>query len=105
MPFENATERAIHFAKHGKKFGIADELDYEQLADAFIFGPLLLPTRECIRPSLIDRLRFNGTNRHFGVACVAPEFIRTFYPVELRTIARHKDAAGFFVYECRRVNL
>ena len=105
MPFENAMERAIHFVKHGAKFGAATEAEYEQLADAFMFDQLTAPTNECTRPSGIDRLRFNGTNRHFGVACTAPEFVRTFYPVEQRKIVRHGGNAAFFALECGRVNL
>lgn len=105
MPFANQIERDIHFQKHGHKFGIATAADYEQLADAFLFGAMNASTGECIRPNAIDRLRFNNANRHFGVACMAPICVRSFYPVELMKINRHGGSAGFFSYECARVNL
>jgi len=108
MPFADAMERAIHFVKHGHKFGAATEEEYERMADAFLFGEMHADTSECTRPpcvrsGLIDRLRFGSTSRHFGVACTQPEFLRTFYPVEPKVIARHGGAPGFFRYECARV--
>jgi pyocin large subunit-like protein len=98
-------ERALHFRKHGHKFGLQSEVDYEQMADSFMFGVLNRPTRECTRPNAADRVRFNHVNRHFGVACIAPEFVRTFYPVEQKKVARHGGPDQFFAFECGRVNL
>lgn len=105
MPFENQTERAIHFKKHGHKFGAADETAYEQMADAFMFGAMSVDTRECLRPQR-DRLRFEAVRTHFGVAATEPrDFIRTFYPVNPDLIRRRGGNVGFFAYECGRVNL
>src|ERR1017187_7990732 len=89
MPFVNSWERKIHFSKHGHEFGVGTEEEYELMADSFMFGGMTHPTQECTRPNLVDRLRFNGTNRHFGVVCVTPVFIRTFYRVRPAKIARH----------------
>jgi len=105
MPFVNSWERKIHFLKHGHEFGIGTEEEYEHMADTFMFGGMTPPTQECTRPNLVDRLRFNGTNRHFGVASIAPVFIRTFYPVRPAKIARHGGPNLFFAFECGRVNL
>lgn len=105
MPFVNSWERKIHFSKHGHEFGVSSEEEYEHMADTFMFGDMTPPTQECTRPSLVDRLRFNRRNRHFGVACVVPVFIRTFYPVNPMKIARHGGPDLFFAFECGRVNL
>lgn len=96
---------AIHFAKHGHKFGAASQSEYERMADEFLFGLMDRDTSECLRPSGADRLRFRTTNRHFGVACTRPIFVRTFYPVEAGLIANHGGAARYFTYECGRTVL
>jgi len=103
VPFKNPTERAIHFAKHGHQFQVADEFIYEQLADAFMFGGMNANMEQCFRPSGNDRLRLNFLLVHFGVASVMPEFVKTFYPVQQKTITWHGGNAGFFTYECGRV--
>lgn|ERR1035437_232307 len=95
-------ERAIHFAKHGHKFGARTEIDYEMLADLFMFGAIDADTRECVRPGGINRVRFRTTNLHFGIACVHPAFIRTFYPVSAGHVAYHGGPNRYFAYECRR---
>ncbi len=105
VPFANSLESALHFKKHGQKFGRADEFEYEKMADQFLFGIMHADTHECVRPNALDRIRFNYNNRHFGVACILPEFVRTFYPVRPITIAKHGGAAGYFAYECGRTNL
>lgn len=98
-------ELALHFRKHGHKFGLATAADYEAMADAFMFGAMNANTHECTRPNGADRLRHDYIVRHFGVACVAPVFIRTFYPISQAKHIRHGGAAAFFAYECARVNL
>ena len=108
MPFANPCERAIHFAKHGHKFGAPDEFDYERMADLFMGGPLGPDTRECQRPvspttGEQDRVRFDFGKHYQGVACIAPAYIRTFYPVELRFIRKHGGEAGYFAQECGRM--
>ena|ERR1700691_97410 len=105
MPFINEFERDIHFSKHGHKFGATDAIEYEKMADAFMFGGVTISMRECIRPNQVDRLRFNLANRHFGAANVAPAFLKTFYPIPLHTLARHGGAGNYFAYECSRTNL
>ncbi len=102
MPFQNAWERAIHFAKHGAAVGAPTAEDYERMADAFMFGLMNAQTRECVRPNFVDRLRFKTLNRHFGVACIQPEFLRTFYPVGRKLIAKYGGDVPYFRYECGR---
>jgi len=105
VPFQNAYERATHFAKHGKDFGAVDEFEYERMADRFLFGQMPAETQQCLRPNGDDRIRFDFISVDFGVANVLPEFVRTFYRVKTVKIARHGGPAGFFAYECARVNL
>ncbi len=101
MPFINTFEREIHFIKHGEKFGAADAEEYERMADVFMFGPMYDDTKECIRPDR-DRVRFNFATHYEGVACTNPEFVRTFYPVMAKLIARYGGEARYFAYECSR---
>ena len=105
MPFSSRFERDLHFTKHGHKFGATDAEEYERMADAFMFGAMDVDAQECIRPSNIDRVRFGFGTHYEGVACIVPVFVRTFYPVQLTIIARHGGEAGYFSYECGRVNL
>ena len=74
------------------------------MADAFMFGLMGVDTQECIRPGGIDRVRFDFSTHHEGVACIIPEFVRTFYPVRQLTIARHGGEEGYFAYECARIS-
>jgi hypothetical protein len=105
MPFPNSLQRSIHFHKHGHEFGAADEIHYEHMADAFMFGIMNASTRECVRPNRRDRLRFDDSNRHFGAACVQPVVLKTFYLVSFLKVMRRGGAGGFFAHECARMDL
>lgn len=104
MPFANPAERDLHYAKHGHQFGAVDPLEYERLADDFLYGAMAVSTHECIRPDRIDRVRFDYGTHFEGVACRQPDFIRTFFAVDLRRVRRRGGEAGYFAYECGRVN-
>ncbi|HVS88751.1 MAG TPA: hypothetical protein VHF01_11105 [Candidatus Acidoferrum sp.] len=103
VPYCNAWELATHFAKHGHKFAASDASEYENIAEAFLNGPLNGDTQECTRPDA-DRVRFGFVTHYFGVTRTvpAPECIRTFYPVKLTTIAGRGGEAGYFNFECGR---
>ena len=103
MPFVSAFELGIHFAKHGAKFGAATAADYEALADAFLMGAMNATTQDCTRPNLIDYLRFDSSNRHFGVLCLQNNCVRTFYPAETALIASRGGSGPFFAFECARI--
>ena len=103
VPFENARERAIHFAKHGHKFQSVDELDYERMADLFMYGTMPPDVQQCHRPHGRDRLRIEHTTAHFGVACVVPSFVRTFYPASAGMLSKRGGTHGFFQAECNRI--
>ncbi len=105
MPFANTLELQIHFVKHGAKFGLSDAAEYEAMADAFMTGAMDANTRECTRPNLVDYLRLNFRNLHFGVLCLQNDSVRTFYPVEARLVRRRSGAAAYFRFECGRTTL
>ena len=104
MPFANVWERDTHFAKHGHEFGAADPAEYEQLADTFMYGPLPASTHECVRPRGVDRIRFDFGSYHEAVACTAPVFLRTFFIVRNKTVARHGGPAAYFAWDCGRLS-
>jgi hypothetical protein len=105
MPFANQLERDLHFTKHGHKFGAVDALEYERMAETFLFGQLGDDARDCFRTNGQDRVRFGFVTRLEGVAQAPPaiEYIRTFFPVRMTMIARRGGEAGYFAYECARV--
>ena len=105
VPFKNPMKRALHFARHGHDFGARDEFDYERMADVFVCGPIVPPTGQCFRVEGGDRVRFNAVSAYFGAACIAPEYVRTFYIPNAPWIASHGGNAGFLAYECGRVDL
>jgi hypothetical protein len=105
MPFANQLQRDMHFRKHGHEFGAANEIQYEQFADAFMFGDMNDTTNECSRPNGRDRLRFDESNRHFGAACLRPIVLKTFYRVSYLKVMRRGGPLGFFTQECGRIDL
>jgi hypothetical protein len=107
LPFANQFELALHFEKHGRKFGLlpGQEAEYERMADEFLFGDMPPRVKQCIRANGIDRLRFCFRRTFFGVACLIPECVRTFYPPEDEVIIARGGNAAFFRFECGRVIL
>lgn len=107
MPFADGFERDLHFKKHGHKFGAADAVEYERMADHFMYGPLDPDARECTRPvgptGVQDKVRFDFGTHYEAIACIVPSFLRTFFPVELRFILRRGGETGYFAYECGRM--
>jgi len=103
MPFSNADERDLHYAKHGHNFHAADPLDYERMADLFMFGQMALTTSEGLRTNGADRVRFNSLHRHFGAANITPEYVKTFYEVPAHTIKHHGGSRAYFEYELNKV--
>jgi hypothetical protein len=102
MPFANAHERSIHFAKHGHEFGASTELDYERMADAFMNRPMTMTMRECIRPNGTRRLRVGLANDHFGAAVVASNTLITYYVLPFHRKHRCGGIVPFFAHECSR---
>jgi hypothetical protein len=101
VPFLSALHRGTHFQKHGHKFGLANEFDYEVMADTFMFGPMNSDTQECTRPTGRNcRLDFRAG--HFASG-YAPRIVITFYVVDAGRARRKGGMAGLFAYECGRV--
>jgi hypothetical protein len=105
MPFANDYERDIHFSKHGHSVGTASAVEYEAMAETFMFGAMTMAMRECTRGNATDRLRINMANYRFGVANIVPAFLKTFYTVPRHTIAHHGGTLAYFNYECGRTDL
>lgn len=103
MPFANVWERDIHYARHGHEFGAADPVEYERLADAFMYGAMSTTTHECTRPQGIDRIRFDFANYHEAVARISPAFVKTYFIVRNKTVVRHGGSSGYFAWDCGRV--
>lgn len=102
MPFATATERDIHFKRHGHEFGAASAIEYEQLADAFMYGPMSVNVHECIRPNGTRRNRMHFVTVHFGVAVVNRNVLITFYIPSPSTVKRHGGVAKLFADYCAR---
>lgn len=105
VPFCNVWERDTHFAKHGHKFGATDAMEYERMADSFVFGAMAGDGRDCTRPNDGDRVRFGFVTHLEGIVRrrPEPECVRSFYPVERTVIARHGGEAAYFARECARI--
>lgn len=103
VPFRNARERQIHYAKHGHKFGAADEFDYERMADMFMSQPMHADLFECINPTGDhDRNRIEGTTRFFGVA-YGSSLVRTLHIKTASQIAAKGGPLGYVLYKCSEV--
>jgi hypothetical protein len=106
MPFASAYQRDIHFKKHGHQFHAANAIEYAEMADRFMFTMMTLTMQECTQANLVNRLRYNMSNRHFGVALAGPpEFVKTFYQVPLHTVHHFGGHAGLFTHECAKTDL
>jgi hypothetical protein len=105
LPFANQLELEIHFDKHGRKFGLlpGQEVEYERMADEFMFLDMPPSVKECRRPNGLDRLRFCFQRTWFGVAYLIPECVKTFYPPDAEVMAEHGGKAAFFRFECGRM--
>jgi hypothetical protein len=104
VPFASVMERNIHFSRHGHEFGFATPDEYEQVADAFMFGAMNADTHECIQASKPRRNRMDFVTVHFGVAVAvaAPEVLLTFYIPRPDTVIRHGGVPGLFAHYCAR---
>jgi hypothetical protein len=105
VPFPTAHQRSIHFAKHGRELGAVDEFHYERLADAFMSAPQQANMHEGVRVrlnGLIDRIRLDAINRHFGVAYHV-DTLRTYYVLSASKIVTYGSAANFVTVQCAKV--
>ena len=100
VPFKSVMKRKIHFIRHGHEFGAATPEQYEQMAEAFMMGPMNADTHECLRPNRTLRDRMDFATVYFGLAEVARPVICTFYIPRPDTIARHGGAAQLFADYC-----
>lgn len=102
MPFRTVYDRDTHFKRHGAEFGAATEVEYEAMADRFMFGPMNADTRDCTRASRDSYLRMDLARTDFGVTCVNRVFLRTFYRPTAAKIRNRGGAEAFLASECAR---
>jgi pyocin large subunit-like protein len=95
-------QRDIHFRRHGHEFGVGTAAEYEQMADAFLFGAMNADTHECFRPNGNLRDRMDFVTVHFGVAIRVRPVVATFYIPTPNTVARHGGVAQLFLDYCAR---
>jgi pyocin large subunit-like protein len=65
--FASASDRADHFEKHGKDFTASSEVEYEQMAVAFLNAPGSRDILEGTRRSNGDTMRFDRITQAFAV--------------------------------------
>jgi hypothetical protein len=105
VPFRDSKQRAIHYQKHGHRFGARDEYDYERIADAFMAGPLHPNLFECYRiTGTLDRIRLDGSTRYYGVAYNI-SVLRTFHIKDASQIAARGGPHGFVQHKCSEVRV
>ena len=105
VPFASVMERDIHFKRHRHEFGFATPDEYEQAADAFMFGAMNADTHEGFQMTKPRRNRMDFVTVHFGVAIAVPavpEVLLTFYIPTPDTVTRHGGAARLFADYCAR---
>ncbi|MGH9892377.1 MAG: hypothetical protein ACREA0_10410 [bacterium] len=97
--FETPEDLTDHFIRH-PEFGVATELEYLELADTFLGGPLdPVTTRQCMR-SNGDLLRYNEATEEFGVLR-RDGIIKTYFRPDP---AEHSQGSNltYFFSECRK---
>jgi len=100
VPFKSVMKRNIHFTRHGHEFGVGTPEQYEQMADAFMLGPMNADTSERVRPNGNLRNRMDFVTVHFGVAEVHRPVVCTFYIPRPDTVKRHGGVARLFADYC-----
>ena len=104
MPFSNIDQREKHFLKHGHKVGAANPVDYEDLADTFIFGPKDVFTFDCERKNL-DIVRLHFVDYRFAVGDLEQRIVRTFHPKEHHIVDYYGGPLAYLKYECTQTGL
>jgi pyocin large subunit-like protein len=76
--FASPSDRADHFEKHGEDFAASSEVQYEQMAIAFLNEPKSMDILEGTRRSNGDTIRFDRITQAFAVMG-ADGIVKTFY--------------------------
>jgi pyocin large subunit-like protein len=104
VPFASPYLLQIHFERHRHEFGVADEQEYERMADRFMSQP---PNADlfdgtCLNPRANgshDRLRLHGKTRWFGVAYEVLT-VRTLFVQDHREIREAGGPRAFVDLKC-----
>jgi hypothetical protein len=66
VPFRDAKALELHYEDHAVLLGAQTLVEYESMAETFMFGPLCTTCYECNRP-LGGRARFDSLTSRYGV--------------------------------------
>jgi len=91
---------ADKFLKHGTDVKALTMVEYEQMADAFLGGPLRSTMRQCVRSRGGDTLRFDVSTEEFGILSAAGQ-IKTYY-VPDRAVHRQASNFDYFLQRCKQ---
>lgn len=104
MPYTNGfttlKRLATHFSEHKTEVDADNMEHYEELADAFLGGPLRPDTRECFRPADNALVRYDLVTEEFGILS-DDNCILTYYKPNPRW-HRFPSNYAYFKYECER---
>lgn len=104
VPFASPYLLQIHFERHKHEFGVANEHDYERMADRFMSQPTNADLFDgtCVNQrgnGDHDRLRLHGKTRWFGVA-YGVLTVRTLYVQNHREIRAAGGPRAFVDLKC-----
>jgi len=107
VPFVSPYLLQIHFEKHRHDFGVADEQEYERLADRFMSQPpnADLVDGVCVNPrpnGVIDRVRLHAKTRWYGVAFDVLT-VRTFFVKNHHDIREAGGPRAFVDLQCLEI--
>jgi hypothetical protein len=96
--FADNIRRLTHFGDHAADFGAATDLEYEQMADAFLGGPPPSGAYECTRIQG-DLVRYNPVTNELGVISITkvihtyfkPKFCKDSTPEQIARKKCHKN--------------
>ena len=82
MPFSpyDPTELQEHFERHGQEFSAANQIDYEQMADAFWARVVNPPLHECMRTNGM-KCRYDTQTEEYSVLAKWGWVVTYFIPV------------------------
>ena len=98
--FPSKKARNVHFLRHGAEFPFADEVAYEEAADAFLGGPLPAGAQECVASGKGGAkagrtVRFDPATDEFAV--LSPDgWIMTYFKPKSNAVS----ALSYFKRQC-----
>lgn len=100
MRFRTPRLRAKHFEEHGDEVGATDEIQYEEMAIAFMTKELMGTVLEGHRLADGARIRYNYITQEFGIVS-ADNYIQTYFRPDPRFHGASTNRA-YFEWECNK---